>query len=42
MTAVVGRDSDARNELGSLPPEMAARCAEAGVVFARLHRGERP
>jgi len=30
------RDVDQRNELGSLPAEYAARCAEGGVVFACL------
>ena len=30
------RDPDPRNELGSLPAEYERRCAEAGVVFARL------
>lgn len=33
MTA---RDPDPRNELGSLPPEAKARCAEWGAVFAVL------
>jgi len=33
MTA---RDPDPRNQLGSLPPEAEARCAEWGAVFAVL------